>query len=494
MDLKEYVRVLRAHLFLIVAAVVVCTGAAALLVLTETPTYAAHTQLFVSATGASADLSQTYQGGLFAQIQVQSYAQIVSSPAVLSGVVEQLGLSESVQKLQSEITASVPTGTILINVTVRNPSPERARAIADALAVKLSSFIPTLDAGQDHGSSSIKVSVTVPAELPTHPVSPRKTVDLTLGVLLGLIVGVGGAVAREAFDRRVRDENDVARITGTPLLGVLDENPKAGRERLVLMDDPFSFDAEAYRQLRTNLLAVSVERDLRSIVVSSPADCHAKTLVAANLAIAFAQAGHRVVLIEADLRRPKLAEVLGLASSEGLSDVLADGLPVDTALQNWRDGLPLLVLGSGPLPPNPSDLLGSQRLVTLLETLADSGDLVILDAPPLLPVTDSVILARVTSGVLFVTEVGRSRTADLEMALEALRPVDAHVLGVVLTGVPTRRSGRYSRSRSWAEGNGAAPSWSEHGARRPLAEGDAHGAGATSPQAGRSRGRPGAGD
>jgi succinoglycan biosynthesis transport protein ExoP len=443
MDLQQYVRVLRAHWLLIGASVFVCTVAAALLAWTRTPIYAAGTQLFVSAPGVPADLGQTYQGGLFSQQRVLSYAQIVSSPAVAQAVIRQLGLSESVEELQGKIRASVPKDTVLIDVTVKDRSPQRARAIANAVGDQFSSFVSALETRQENRSSPVKVSVTSRAQLPGGPVSPRKPVYLALGVLLGLVLGAGGAVLREAIDKRIRGEDDAAAAAGAPVLGSIIEDPAAGSRPLIVMNDPFSVQAEAYRRLRTNLRVLSVDHNLRSFVVSSAVASEGKTLIVANLGIAFAQAGYRVVLVDADLRSPRLAEVLGISAPVGLTNVLVDDMPVEAALQTWPDGLPLEILGSGPKPLNPSELLGSQRFATLLDALTDRADVVILDVPALLPVTDAAIVARVTSGLVLVTRVTSTRMAHLETAAESLRAVDEPVLGVVLNRLPTRRAWRY---------------------------------------------------
>jgi succinoglycan biosynthesis transport protein ExoP len=445
MDLKQYVRVVRAHRLLILASIFICVGAAAALAWTRTPIYAARTQLFVATGGAPADLSQTYQGGLFSQQRVLSYAQIVDSPPVVQTAITQLGLRESVRELQGKISASVPTDTVLINVTVQEQSPQRAKAIADAVGNQFTSFVDRLESRRAE-SSPVKVSVTSQAQLPTEPVSPRKVFYLAFGALFGLALGIGGAVLREALDDRVRDEDDAAAIASAPVLGSIAEDPDAARRPLIVVEDPFSVRAEAYRRLRTNIRVLSVDRGARSLVISSAVASEGKTLIAANLGVAFAQAGYSVILVDSDLRQPNLAEVLGLSSTVGLTDVLVDNLPVESALQTWRLGLPLEVLGSGSQPPpNPSELLSSPRFATVLGILTDRVDVVILDAPALLPVTDAAILARLTSGMILVTRPASTRRDQLETATWSLHAVDEQALGVVLNRVPIRRAaGRHS--------------------------------------------------
>jgi succinoglycan biosynthesis transport protein ExoP len=445
MELKQYVDALRAHWLLFAAIVLACVAGAAALAWTRTPTYAAHTQFFVSAGGVPSDPSQTYQGGLFSQQRALSYAKIVSSPPVVQTAIDQLGLHRSVQDIENEISASVPADTVLINVTVEDHSAHTAKAVADALGQRFPEFVNGLEAPSRGKASPVKVSVTSPAREPTSPESPRKPLYLALGVLLGLILGTGAVVVRDLLDNRLRDEHDVATLAGAPVLGRIIEQRKAKKRPLVMVNEPSSPEAEAYRQLRTNLRALSVDHDLRSFVVSSAVESEGKTLVVANLAVAFAQAGHRVVAVDADLRSPRLAEVFGFESSLGLSNALTGNFPVESLLQRYP-GLPLEVMPSGREPANPSELLGSQRFATLLQTLTDRFEVILFDAPALLPVTDAAILAQLTSGVILVTRSATTRMSQLETAAETLRAVDKQPLGVVLNRLPARNGRAYGYS------------------------------------------------
>jgi succinoglycan biosynthesis transport protein ExoP len=420
---------------------------AAGIALSLTSTYAARTQLFVSTGGAPADPSETYQGGLFSQQRVLSYASIVSSPAVAKAVIEQLRLPYGIRELQEEIRASVPAGTVLIDVTVEDRSPRRAKAIADAVGQQFSRFVETLEAPSGGRSSPVRVSVTSQARIPTSPVSPQKGVYVALGGLVGLLLGIGAVVALEAVDSRVKSEDDVAGMVGAPVLASIADDHRARRRPLVVLHDPFSAQAEEYRRLRMNLRVLRADRGLQSLVVSSAVASEGKTVTVANVGISLAQAGQTVVLVDADLRAPNLAVVLGLSSDAGLTDVLVDDFPLRQALQAWGDGLPLEVLASGRQPPNPSELLGSQRFATVLRSLTERADLVILDAPALLPVTDAAILARVTSGLILVTRLRSTRSAQVQMATQTLRAVEEGVVGIVLNR--SRIRGAWRRRASY---------------------------------------------
>lgn len=431
---------------LVVLGVLVCTAAAGVLAWSRTPVYAAETQLFVSTSGVPADLSQTYQGGLFSQQRVRSYAKVMSSAAVAQAVIKDLRLSQSVEDVQGKIRASVPTDSVLINVTVRDRSPRLAKAIAGSVGHQFPELVNTLERPQPGENSPVKVTVTSPPRLPSDPVSPQKPAYLALGVLFGLALGIGGAVVREALDKRIRDDENWMYEARAPVLGRIVDDPDADVRPLISVSDPSSTAAEEYRRLRTNLRVLSVDHRVRSFVVTSAVASEGKTLVVANLGAAFAQAGHRVVLVDADLRRPKLAELLGVGSSVGLTNVLVDDLALDDALRRPK-GLPLEVLASGPLPPNPTELLASSRFADVHRALTDRFEVVILDAPALLPVTDAAILARLASaGVILVTRVASTRTDQIETATQSLHTVDERVLGVVLNRLPAGDRWPYGNS------------------------------------------------
>jgi capsular exopolysaccharide synthesis family protein len=406
----------------------------------------------VSTSGAGADPSQTYQGGLFAQQRVQSYAPIVSSPAVTRAVIVQLGLHESVQQLQGQIQASVPTDTVLLDITVKDRSAQRAAAIANAVTTHFAAFVGTLENPQGGGRSPVKVIVTSPADVPSGPVSPRKPVYLALGILFGLVLGIAAAVLRAALDKRIRTEDDAALIARAPVLGGIADDKQAGRRPLIVIDEPDSIAAEAYRRLRTNLRALADPDRVQAFVVTSSVASEGKTLLAANLAIACAQAGLRVVFVDANMRGPGLAELFGLpAESAGLSAVLDDDVPVGAALQTWRPELPLEILPSGWQPSQPGNRLESPRLAAMLDALADRADVVIVDAPALQLAADAAILTRLTGKAIIVTRVGSTQAPQLDAAARSVRAVDGQLLGVVLNRVPPRDSGRHAQAPDVAE-------------------------------------------
>jgi polysaccharide biosynthesis transport protein len=435
-EIGQYLDVLRAHRVLVGLCVLAGTAGAAALAWATTPTYAAEIQLFVSAKSRAGEVGQAYEGGLYAEQRARSYAEIISSPRGAEAVIEDLGLSENVQDVEAKIDATVPANRLLINVTVTDQSPRLAKAMADSLAAQLPVLAEELERPEGRERSPVLVTVTQPAQLPRDPVSPQTPIYLALGALLGLAVGVGGAVLRHTQDHRIRSDAAARASAGAPVLGMIAEHPDQAMFPVVA-GDPLSAAAEGYRGLRANLRALSAEHDMRSLVVSSAVRAEGKTEVVANLGVALAQAGERVVVVDANLRSPRLGEVLEVQSSIGLTDVLQLRWPIELALHK-HETAPLEVLTSGSPSTNPSELLDSEAFDELLQALTNSFDLVILDTPALLSVADAAVLARRGSGVVLVARAASTKGDQLKAARRAMRAVEGRMLGVVLNRVRER--------------------------------------------------------
>jgi len=440
-DIRDYALVLRKRWRLIVLCTLLAVAASLIATLAMTPKYQASAQLFVStSTGLESNVSGLSAGGQFAQQRVKSYANIVDSPPVTDAVIEELQLSTSSRQLAESIEATAPLDTVLITVDVTNVDPRQAQRIANSVAEQFTRVASDLETPEGQQSSPVKVSVVRTADLPEAPVSPRTKLNIALGLLVGLAVGVGAAVLRETLDTSLKGAEEIQQALDLPTLGLIAYDPDAEKRPLIVHVDPQSVRAEAFRQLRTNLQFVDVDRKPRSIVVTSSVPSEGKSTTTCNLAIALTQAGLRVILVEADLRRPRLAGYLGLEGAVGLTDALVGRADLDDLLQSWGDGN-LQVLASGPTPPNPSELLGSEQMGELLEDLESRCDLVLLDAPPLLPVTDAAVLTAHASGAIVVIRSGRTTREQATRAVEILRGVDAHVYGAVINMVPTKGPG-----------------------------------------------------
>ncbi len=441
MDLKEHLRALRQRWLLVVACTLVGLGVATAVTLTSEPVYESQVELFV-ATAQPTDVTQAYQGSLFTQQRVTSYADLATSPLVTRPVIARLRLDLEPRELRERITATVPLDSVLIKVAVRDGSAERAHDLARALGASLVDAVEELETPDDATSSTVNLAIVTPADLPRTPVAPDVPLQLAAGLLLGLGAGVTVATVRALLDTSLRTADDVERLADVAVTGIIAADRDSSSRPLVVQDEKWSSRAEAYRQLRTNVRFSSVDRALRTFVVSSAVAGEGKTTTVANLAITLAQAGQSVIVVDADLRRPRLTSLLGLDPTVGVTNVLVGELPVEQALQQWQPELPLRVLASGVAPPNPSELLGSQRMQRLVEELATKADVVLFDTPPLLPVTDAALLAPAADAVLVVSRSGRVTAAQLRQAIGALQSVGANVLGVVLNGVP-RSAGGY---------------------------------------------------
>jgi succinoglycan biosynthesis transport protein ExoP len=281
-----------------------------------------------------------------------------------------------------------------------------------------------------------------------------------------LAIGVGVAFGRHALDTKVRSESDIKALSDRPMLSSipLDKNTKG--KPLTLVTDPHSMHAEAIRRLRTNLLFVDVTTGKHSFVITSAMPGEGKTSTVINLAMALADTGARVLLVDGDLRNPTIAKTMGLEGGVGLTTILIGAATVDDVVQQWRDSS-LFVLPAGQIPPNPSEILGSEPMETLFDHLTKEFDFVLVDSPPVLPVIDAIVINKLVGGLLFVVAADRTRKRDLQSALKALSTVDARAAGFALNMVAagatdpyrygyyrydeakeTTRSGRRSKERA----------------------------------------------
>lgn len=438
----DYLLMVRRNWLIVVAFTLVglgCGGAASLLV---KPTYTAETQLFVAIQG-SGSVQELQQGNTFSQARVQSYVKTVVTPIVLQPTIDRLGLPMSPEELATKVKASTDLNTVLINIAVSDTSPVQAAAIAQAVADSLVAAVDSLETPKAGGTSPVGLSVITPAAAPTAPSAPNTRLNLMFGLIAGLALGLGTAALRTALDKQVRGESDVTRITESPILGRIAFSQDASKNPLLSQAPPQGPRAESYRQLRTNLQFASVSARSKSVAVTSSMPGEGKSTTATNLAISLAQSGQAVCLVDADLRRPMVSEYLGLDRNAGLTTTLVGAADVNDLLQPWGDEN-LFVLTSGQIPPNPSELLGSEEMKQLLARLEDAFDAVIIDAPPLLPVTDASVLAQQVGGVLVVVGSRKIKQHDLEKSLGALELVGGKLLGVVLNLLPSKGPDAYS--------------------------------------------------
>lgn len=444
MDLRDYGRILRRNWILILALTMsglLVGGASALLV---KPTYTSEAKLFVAIQG-SGSVSELQQGNTFSQARVQSYVKTVTSPIVLQPAIDALGLEIDANELAGRVKASTELNTVLINVSASDGSPVQAAAIAQAVANSLVQAVDTLERPKAGGTSPVSLSIISPAEAPTSPSAPNTRLNILFGLIAGLALGIGAAILRGTLDSRIRGETDLRRVSDSPLLGGIAFDADATRKPLLTQTPAQSPRAESFRQLRTNLQFANVAGRAKTVLVTSSLPSEGKSTTATNLAIALAQAGQAVCLIDADLRRPTVNEYLGLDRNAGLTTALIGEADVNDLLQPWGEDN-LFVLSSGQIPPNPSELLGSEEMKALVVRLEHAFDTVVIDAPPLLPVTDAAVLAQHVGGVVMVVAAQQTKSQDLQKSLVALELVQANLLGIVLNRLPIKGPDAYAYS------------------------------------------------
>jgi polysaccharide biosynthesis transport protein len=440
-ELRDYLRVLRRSWILVLAITVVAVGAATAYSLLVTPEYQATTKVFVS-TQSATSVSDLTQGNTYTQQVVQSYSDIVTTPIVLDPVIARLGITESPELLAKRITASAPLNTVVIQISATDISPELAAGIANAVARSFTEVVGTLTPATSSGVTPVKVTIVQEASIPISPSSPIIPLNIALGLLVGLALGMGIAVLRYVVDTRIRGVHDVQAVSQAPILGGIAFDSNAVKRPLIVQDDPRSPRAESFRSLRTNLQFLDYGGRAHSFVFTSAIEGEGKTTTVSNLAIALADNGAKVVVVDADLRQPRLASTLGLEGAVGLTDVLIGNVNLVDAVQEWGTGT-LRVLPAGMVPPNPSELLGSQSMTDVLKKLTEWYDIVLIDSPPLLPVSDAAILSKRTGGAILVAAAGKTRRNQLRGALDVLDGVGAEVLGIVLTMLPVKGPDAY---------------------------------------------------
>ncbi|MBV7295952.1 polysaccharide biosynthesis tyrosine autokinase [Corynebacterium sp. TAE3-ERU12] len=419
--------------------------------------YTATTDIFVTAAPSKTGDSQLFAQSEFFQQRLASYAELVKGDVLIGRVIDELNLDYTKSEMQEMLEGEPTPQTVIFQLSATAEDPEQARQISDVAAKQLKAMVSELDVyavqdtqqwidpvtGAPMQNTNVStepftsMTITDTAEVPSEPSSPKYVLNTVLGGIFGLLAAVIAIAVTTLLDRTVSSRSDVEDIAGVPVLGEVPVNPQLGTGRLPDYRTDITPAVEGIRALRTNLRFVDVDKPPKIIAITSSVQGEGKTTVALNLASSLAAEGHSVLLIDGDLRRPRVARSIGPAieGSVGLSTILAGDISINDAIQNYSERS-FDIIASGMIPPNPAELLASNACRALLDELAGRYDYVIVDSPPLLPVTDGSLLAASAQAAILVVRHGETTYEQIRDSKNILDTVNAHLVGTALNRVP----------------------------------------------------------
>ena len=431
MDIRDYLAAWRSRWVTIVVCVVLAVAVAAGVSALTQPKYAATARLFVSTTGG-ASVSEAYQGNLFSTGRVTSYASLAAGKQVAQRAIDELGLSLSPEEVMARVTAVAVPDSVLFDVSVTDPNPGLARDLANVVASQTSSLVQELETSARGGTPAAAATIVDLADVPASPSSPSWLRNLVFGLVGGLILGLVAAVVRFKLDGTVRTDDDVAAGSGAPVLGSIPPVDEAAPGSL-LCAPAHSASTEAFRDTRTNILAINSESPIRTLVVAAPKADTGATTVAAGLTLALAETNRSVVLIDAGSGGEMIRKTFGIGKGPGLSDFLRGDAEVDNVVA-WTqfDGVKVIASGTG--AQTSSGLFGSASMGELIKQLRGSFEFIVIDGPAVLEVSDTAVLAGVADGVLLVGRTGMTSTKDLAESAHKLELAKSRIVGSIVNG------------------------------------------------------------
>lgn len=436
MTLLDAVRIVRRFWMTIATCVLLAVGAAAYYAAQQPRLYVASSEAYVSV-GGTEQVAEASVGNSVAAAKALAYAPLTRSGMVAERVIAALNLPESIGAVNGAVQYATEPGSPRIQVFVTSTSPQRAKDIANAVVTATAQVASIVESGGESDSGIVKLLPVTNAVLPTSPSSPNVEKILLAGFGGGVVLAYLVVMARLRLDTRIRRPDDITEMTEHGLIGTIPRSRDL-RSRLHSEDLLRGAVGESLRHLRTNLMFADPDTSPRSVAVTSPQPAEGKSTISALLARALAVRGEHVVLVDGDLRRPMVATLFDIDSGVGLTQVLSGAVPLDEALVP-TDTHGLVVLPAGRIPHNPSEVVGSERMRDLLAELSRDR-LVVIDAPPALPVTDAMILAQRVDGLIVVTLMGKSRKEHLKRVISLAESVNARIFGIVLNGIPQGRA------------------------------------------------------
>jgi len=415
--------------------------------------YSSDVTLYVALQGRAESSDAAYQASQLAKERVVSYAPLLRDERITGPVIDKLRLPLTTAQLADRITVTVQPDTVVLSAAVTDTTPAGAAAIANALASEFVGLVqdleqpfgptPPASGPNQPAPQPTKIAVTIirPATAVPVPISPNVGFNLALGGALGLLVGIAAAFVRNARDTRIRSAERLRDLAGAPVLAEIPVDREARQNPLTLGSPSGSARVEAMRKLRTNLQFAGTGAAHRVVVVTSPTVGEGKSTTACNLALALADSGSRVLLVDLNLRRPDVDRYLRIEPGAGVVSVLAGRIAPSRAVLRWVEG-GLDVLPCGPVPLNPSELVASRAMGALIDDVRHRYDFVILDTPAVLPVTDAVAIAARADGAVLVVRHDHTSEEQVADAVAGLESVGATLLGVVLIRTPAARARR----------------------------------------------------
>lgn len=434
MTLSGLFGILRKHIITIIITFCVVLGAVIGLTALSPVEYTTTSQLFATYNDSSdgtANSSEQNSGSSYIMSQIKSYLALTTTQSVLQPVIDHLGLHTTVGQLKGQISVTNPTNTAFVNISVTDGDPAQAANIANAVAKSLSSVVEnTLYASGSR--SSVKLSVVQPATVPSSPSSPKWKLNILIGIVGGLVLGVFAALLKDVLSKRIQDGDEVGEFIDAPIIGRIAEEEVLNSTKPVVVSEPGSPVAEDFRRIRTNLsfMAPVEDTNCRLIVVTSTGASEGKTTMSVNVAAALAENGAKVLLIDADLRHPSVSNKLDMDGSAGLTHVLSGQASVKDVVQRyWKPNLH--IMPAGPKPPNASTLLNSPIMVELLNNALERYDYVLVDTAPMVVANDAVIFVRRGGSLVMVCRRDQTLKRDLREISDELTTLDLPVNGVI---------------------------------------------------------------
>jgi polysaccharide biosynthesis transport protein len=439
MSPQDLIPLLRRYWIFTLALVLIGAAAGIGASLLVTPMYTATARVFVAVSSTSSSVGDLAQGGSFAEKAVDSYAEVATSPTVLAPVIAKENLHLTADQLAKRISVDTSSTSVVMGINASDPSNTRAAAIANDVAAQLGTAVSNLNSGPK-GSAAVSLKTITPATAPKAPSSPNMPLNALVGALLGFLLAFVLVALRRLVLNKVEVADELEVLMGSPVVGQITRDRALSQNALRVLREPLGSFSESIRELRANLQYLTTAQGARSIVITSSGASEGKTTTAVNLALSLAEA-QSVVLVDADLRKPRIAAMLGIDGGVGLTDVLVGRVSLDDALQESSNGL--VVLPSGGVPPNASELLQSDAMKSLIDQLNQRFSTVLFDTPPAGLLSDARVLARQCSGALVLAALGRSKRPQLRVTASALGRAGARTLGVVATFVPSAFSAYY---------------------------------------------------